>query len=163
MATDPSFLQRLELPRVAISEQYMALIRLCPGTAVILDNDKTVYWEGTIKPTEFSREYQVVIRYTLNHPPVCVVKDPDLATLADGRTIPHTYQNKTGIKGTQLCLYLPVIKRKNKVSEWQSTMFLADTIFPWASLWLLYFEFWLSSGEWDGGGVEHETIEETGR
>tara|TARA_R110002167_G_scaffold49026_3_gene143951 strand:- start:1939 stop:2430 length:492 start_codon:yes stop_codon:yes gene_type:complete len=163
MATDPSFLKRLEQPLIGIREQYLALKRFCPGTVVIVDNDKTVQWEGTLQPMPFSREYQVVIRYTLSHPPVCIVKDPDLLALAEGRKIPHIYQNQTGIRGTQLCLYLPVVKQKNKVSEWQPTMFLANTILPWASIWLFYFEFWVSSGEWNGGGVEHNVIEESGR
>lgn len=156
MATDRAFLDRLENPEIGIREQYLALKQYCPGTVEILDNDKTVLWEGTLQPTPISREYQVVIRYTLSHSPVCVVKSPDLTVLAEGQKIPHTYQNQTGIKGTHLCLYLPVVKQKNKVSEWQSTMFLASTIVPWASMWLLYFEFWLSDGKWDGGGVEHD-------
>ncbi|EGT3625446.1 hypothetical protein FAP94_03440 [Morganella morganii] len=163
MGTDPSFLRRLELPIIGIREQYLALKQFCPGTVVISDNDKTVQWGGMLQPLPFSREYRVVIRYTLSHPPVCVVRDPDLTALAQGRKIPHIYQNQTGIRGTQLCLYLPMIKQKNKVSEWQPTMFLANTILPWASMWLVYFEFWLSSGEWDGGGVEHDVIEESGR
>ncbi|WP_300321486.1 hypothetical protein [Idiomarina sp.] len=163
MATDSSFLKRLEQPEIGIREQYLALKQFCPGTVVITDNDKTVRWEGTLQPTPFSREYRVVIKYTLSHPPVCVVKEPDLLALAGGREIPHIYQNQTGIKGTQLCLYLPAVKQKNKVSEWQPTMFVANTILPWASMWLLYFEFWLSNGKWDGGGVEHDVIEERGR
>lgn len=163
MATDSSFLKRLEQPEIGIREQYLALKQFCPGTVVITDNDKTVRWEGTLQPTPFSREYQVVIKYTLSHPPVCIVKEPDLLALAGGREIPHIYQNQTGIKGTQLCLYLPVVKQKNKVSEWQPTMFVANTILPWASMWLLYFEFWLSNDKWDGGGVEHDVIEERGR
>ncbi|MFS6537789.1 hypothetical protein V6D52_10880 [Idiomarina loihiensis] len=163
MATDSSFLKRLEQPEIGIREQYLALKQFCPGTVVITDNDKTVRWEGTLQPTPFSREYRVVIKYTLSHPPVCVVKEPDLLALAGGREIPHIYQNQTGIKGTQLCLYLPAVKQKNKVSEWQPTMFVANTILPWASMWLLYFEFWLFNGKWDGGGVEHDVIEERGR
>lgn len=163
MGTDPSFLRRLEQPIIGIREQYLALKQFCPGTVAISDNDKTVQWEGMLQPLPFSREYRVVIRYTLSHPPVCVVRDPDLSTLAQGRKIPHIYQNQTGIRGTQLCLYLPVVTQKNKVSEWQPTMFLANTILPWASMWLMYFEFWLSSGEWNGGGVEHDVIEESER
>jgi hypothetical protein len=163
MATDPSFLKRLEQPFIGIGEQYLAFKRYCPATVVIIDNDKTVQWEGTIQPTPISREYRVVVKYTLSHPPICIVKDPDISALAEGRKIPHTYRNHTGIKGTQLCLYLPAIKRKNKVSEWQPTMFLANTILPWASIWLLYFEFWLSSDVWDGGGVEHDESEVSGR
>lgn len=163
MATDPYFLKRLELPLIGISQQYMALKQHCPGKVVIVDSDKTVRWEGILQPTPLSREYRVVIKYTLDHSPVCIVVDPDLQDLANDKKIPHTYLNQTGIGGTQLCLYLPVIKQKNKVSEWQSTMFLADTFLPWASIWLFYFEYWLSTGEWEGGGVEHDVIEESGR
>jgi hypothetical protein len=31
-------------------------------------------------------------------------------------------------------------------------MLLADSIVPWASEWLFFYEFWLVTGEWDGGG-----------
>lgn len=27
------------------------------------------------------------------------------------------------------------------------------TVVPWTSLWLFYFEDWLDSGEWRGGGM----------
>ncbi len=88
MATDKSFLRRLEQPEIGIRDQYLALKQFCPGTVVISNNDKTVQWEGTLQPTPFSREYRVVIRYTLSHPPVCIVRDPDLPALAEGRAIP---------------------------------------------------------------------------
>ena len=32
---------------------------------------------------------------------------------------------------------------------------LVESIIPWASTWLFYFEDWLDVGEWRGGGVEH--------
>jgi hypothetical protein len=31
-------------------------------------------------------------------------------------------------------------------------MFLADTILPWAVEWLAYYEIWLATGVWYGGG-----------
>ena len=88
MATDRAFLKRLENPVVGIRDQYLALKKYCPGTVEILDNDKTVQWEGTLQPTPVSREYQVVIRYTLSQSPVCVVKSPDL-------TEPNGHQRNT--------------------------------------------------------------------
>lgn len=33
-------------------------------------------------------------------------------------------------------------------------MLIADTIVPWASEWLLHYEYWLSTGTWHGGGHE---------
>lgn len=41
--------------------------------------------------------------------------------------------------------------------EWTSEMPLAETIIPWASLWLFYFEDWLVTNGWKGGG-EHPAI-----
>ena len=32
-------------------------------------------------------------------------------------------------------------------------MQLATTIVPWCSEWLFYYELWLATGEWLGGGV----------
>jgi hypothetical protein len=29
---------------------------------------------------------------------------------------------------------------------------IADTIIPWTSEWLFFYELWLASGEWHGGG-----------
>ena len=46
-----------------------------------------------------------------------------------------------------LCLYLP------GTGEWSPDRRLDQTIVPWAALWLFYFEEWLWSNEWKGGGV----------
>jgi hypothetical protein len=39
-------------------------------------------------------------------------------------------------------------------------MLLATTTVPWALLWLFYFESWLVTGAWDGGGIHPETPKE---
>jgi hypothetical protein len=36
-------------------------------------------------------------------------------------------------------------------------MFIDKTIVPWCYLWLFYFEDWLATGEWKGGGIHPET------
>ncbi|HHA1433722.1 TPA: hypothetical protein ACOEET_002638, partial [Enterobacter hormaechei subsp. hoffmannii] len=36
---------------------------------------------------------------------------------------------------------------------WVPQYQLSETILPWASLWLFYFEQWLHSGIWEGGGA----------
>jgi hypothetical protein len=68
---------------------------------------------------------------------------PRLRSLAGDRKIPHVYAEK----GDPLCLYYP------PANEWNETMHLAETIVPWACEWLLHFEAWLFSDEWDGGGI----------
>ena len=47
----------------------------------------------------------------------------------------------------RLCLYLP------GKGEWTPAMRLDQTMVPWAILWLFYFEEWLGSNEWKGGGL----------
>ena len=102
-----------------------------------------VVWEFEARPTVISREYRVRIIYRYgDYPRVYVVK-PDLPNLADQRTIPHLYEQKT----TRLCLYLP------GAGEWSPAMFLAETIVPWSFLWLFYFEDWLATEVWKGGGM----------
>jgi hypothetical protein len=73
-----------------------------------------------------------------------VVLDPDLRSLAGGRDLPHVYDHWP----TRLCLYLP------GTGEWTPHKLLVATIVPWSALWCFYFEDWLLTGEWNGGG-EH--------
>ena len=47
----------------------------------------------------------------------------------------------------QLCLYY------GPAREWIPDKMIADTIVPWASEWLLHYEFWLVTGIWHGGGI----------
>lgn len=76
-------------------------------------------------------------------PKVFVLK-PELEADETG-LIPHTYPEK------RLCLYHPA------KHEWSQQMYVAKTIIPWASLWLVYYEFWQMTGEWLGGG-EHPRL-----
>jgi hypothetical protein len=48
----------------------------------------------------------------------------------------------------RLCLYRPHRR------EWTPAMMIANTIIPWISEWLYFYELWLVTGEWLGGG-EH--------
>ena len=57
--------------------------------------------------------------------------------------LPHVYDH---VK-QQLCLYY------GPAREWTPDKMIADTIVPWASEWLLHYEFWLVTGIWHGGGI----------
>lgn len=62
--------------------------------------------------------------------------------LVDGQGLPHVYALNT------LCLFLG-----NR--EWHESIPIADTLVPWTSQWLLFYELWLATGgEWLGEG-EH--------
>lgn len=107
-------------------------------------------WEGTLWPTEISAEYRIRITYlpTKARPRVEVLS-PRLVTREEGVRIPHTFTPN------QICLHLN--------SEWNSSMYIHQTIVPWTSLWLYYYEIWHATGEWLGGGHSpgnKKTVEE---
>jgi hypothetical protein len=99
-------------------------------------------WKCDLSPTPLSRDYKVRIEYRYGGSPNVFVDSPDLVQLAEGRKLPHVYQQSP----TRLCLYLP------NSGEWHDRMLISESCLPWTMLWLFYFEEWLLSGEWKGGG-----------
>jgi hypothetical protein len=100
-------------------------------------------WQFTAQPDPLSRAYSVLIEYQQGKVPQVYILDPDLGALADGQKLPHVYQQSP----PQLCLYLP------GTGEWSPSKRISDTIVPWTFLWLWYFEEWLASSVWKGGGL----------
>jgi hypothetical protein len=100
-------------------------------------------WQFSVQPTAMSRTYGLKLEYDVWDVPRVCVCTPDLVELAGGRRLPHVYSERP----TRLCLYLP------RGGDWHRGLSLAATIVPWTYLWLYYFEDWLISGEWRGGGM----------
>ena len=96
---------------------------------------------GWVQPTPLNQIYRVEIRYIYKEIPTAKVRDPELRRRVAGERIPHTYADD------EPCLYLPG-KR-----DWGPEKKIAMTIIPWLSVWLFYYEAWLGTGEWQGGGV----------
>ena len=97
---------------------------------------------GFLRPTSRSVAYEFVLKYNLEESPKTKIISPVLMKNSKGEEIPHLYP------GENLCLYQP------KYGEFSRTDFLCDTIIPWTSLWLYYYEVWHLTDEWLGGG-EH--------
>ena len=112
------------------------------GKSTIEDGVLTTHFN--LQPTNISRTYRVKITYKLSEFPMVIVIEPNLIDLANGKKLPHVYQNPL-----RLCLFTP------KLMEWNATMKISKTTIPWTYLWLYYFEYWLESGEWKGGGILH--------
>jgi len=130
--------------RITVAQQLMGLRHACPdGHGGIIHIDE-LQWNYETQPTPISRAYQIQIRYRLEESPKIFVISPNLLDLAGRREIPHLYDQAQ----QKLCLYLP------STGEWSATKWLVDTIIPWVNLWLYYFEDWLQTNEWHGGG-EH--------
>ncbi|WP_256760891.1 hypothetical protein [Cohnella sp. WQ 127256] len=127
---------------IPISQQIQTMKRHFPLFDVQWSKG-VVVWTGVLQPSELSDSYVVNIRYSLMiRQPEVWVDSPKLVKRNGAESIPHTYARD------RLCLFRP---RKR---EWTKYMFIAVTIVPWISLWLLHYEYWLATGEWRGGG-EH--------
>jgi hypothetical protein len=100
-------------------------------------------WRFDVTPSPLSRTYKVRLVYIEGQPPYLFIDEPDLAVLADGKSIPHVYSQKP----VRLCLYLP---GTDEFLPWKR---LDITVVPWTALWLYYFEDWLATGEWHGEGT----------
>ncbi len=122
-------------------------------------------WEGPVEP--LSRIYIVRLTYfprryfdgwCLENPYVRInVIDPPIGALARkaGRRLPHVYQNAHDSNQPGLCVFDPA------AGEWNPSMALVDTIIPWTSEWLFFYEGWEIDGVFGGRGRHPEAPEET--
>lgn len=127
---------------LSVHEQYAYMRQICPGFSCKVRRGK-LSCEGSLQPFPFTKKYKVRINYQVGEQPEVQVVNPSLRRRQPNESIPHTY------KGDLPCLFFPPNR-----SEWSSEKILAETIIPWLALWLFYYETWLSTGEWQGGG-EH--------
>src|SRR6218665_122348 len=137
----------VRLPTLAQRAMELRALDL-PGAKVRSFQGRELRFEFSISPTAFSRQYHCMLCLTPSRVPEMFVMQPDLGALAEGRPLPHVYKHDG--PGARLCLWLP---RKN---EWMPQMGLLETYVSWASEWLNYFEEWLLTDVWTGGG-EHPT------
>jgi hypothetical protein len=133
--------------KLTAAQQYYILKNsiACPGSGKL--HRYRFVWEFEARPTLLSRVYDLRLTYKQADltPQVLVVK-PDLTVLAEGRKLPHVYQQRP----TRLCLYMP------RTGEWNPEKSIAATIIPWTVLWLFYFEEWILSNDWKGRGFHPE-------
>jgi hypothetical protein len=138
---------RFSQPRpLTVAQQFVNLRSnpVCAGAGTL--HAGHLVWGYSTSPTPMSRDYQIRIDYRLDGVPRVFVDGPDLSILADDHRLPHVYEQKP----PRLCLYLP------GTGEWARWMRIDQTIVPWAALWLFYFEDWLISRDWKGGGMHPE-------
>ena len=132
---------------VSVAEQTAALMKKFPESQIKLSGG-TLEWIGTLQPSPYSEIYTVKMEYRyLNAPKVSIISPPLKRRNEDPvEPIPHMYDQK------YLCLYYP------KIEEWRKIDWLHKSIVPWATTWLYYYELWLVTGKWLGGGVEHGSL-----
>ena len=133
--------------RLGMAQQHLRMTLLHPNFRLLTLTPKLVTWQGSVKPLPLSESYLVRLRYEKYKGPQVSIISPKLRLCDGALSIPHTYI------GDYLCLYYPDYK------EWTSAKYVAETIVPWISLWLMYYEAWLATGEWLGGGIKHQREE----
>ena len=104
-------------------------------------------WEGRLRPSAVSCIYHIRLVYKLGSEPDVFLLEPDPYVLADKvipkRSLPHNY----GGNPLRLCVFMP------GSGEWKPADALAKTVIPWAVEWLWFFEDWVFTNVWSGGGI----------
>lgn len=104
-------------------------------------------WRGQFQPTSASAVYTVEIQHTVGLRPEIRVIDPELER-RPGEALPHVFP------GDLLCVY--------RGDQWTADKPLT-AILPWITEWLFYYELWLGTGQWHGGGHEVRTGKKAAR
>lgn len=136
-------------PPLTLLQQKVALCSAYKGADCIIDKKKKqLFWSAKIKPTALSKEYTVALVYQQGKGPKVWIIGDELEKLEDAN-FPHKFNVDIKCKMVRICLY--------RYSEFNSSKLIANTIIPWTVEWLYYYELWLATGEWLGGG-EHPEI-----
>ncbi len=106
----------------------------------------SVVWSGRLQPTALSQEYELRIQYCLGYIPEIRVIKPELTLHRDHKKLPHFYHDK-GL----LCVHTS--------DEWRPDLIIARTIMQWISGWLYFYEIWLATGFWLGGGTHVDALQ----
>jgi hypothetical protein len=136
---------------ISLIVQAGALRSYFPESKISRMREDRITWEHNISPSLLSDTYKLKLQYSRNEGARVHVLNPKPLALAEGKLkLPHVYSTEE----QSLCLYYP------KWREWHPGRLYVHTLIPWASEWLYHYEFWVGSGVWRGGGIEHENTAE---
>ena len=128
---------------LSLSVQLLHLKKLFPEGEGRISRSR-LSWIQTIRPDSLACTYTCQVEHTLGGYPEVHCLEPKLSALADGRQIPHVYRSTEPVS---LCLFF------RDRTAWHDGLILARMVVPLAYSWLAFFEDWLFSGEWRGGGT----------
>ena len=128
--------------RYRLIDQKIALLQSYPEAACSIHHG-ILTWEGAVQPTALSRLYQVTVTYKIGLRPQVSVTSDELPGL-DRPDFPHRFSIDRKNKTVKICLHLG--------HEFNASQLIAECIVPWAVEWLYFYELWLATGEWCGGG-----------
>lgn len=96
---------------------------------------------GEVQPRPVTDRYTARIEYRVGWRPRTFIVRPALRRRHPEGRIAHTYSD------TELCLFTWA------AGDWSPDQFIARTIVPWLHEWIVFYEAWLLTGEWQGGGT----------
>ncbi|WP_234682996.1 hypothetical protein [Bradyrhizobium monzae] len=140
----------------SIAEQIEAMASQWPGFKVIEHSASEVEWQGVLAPDK--REHLVRVRHRIpmvlenislrDAQPRVQVLRPLLERHPDYEEgpVPHVYPSKVDPSLPYLCLFSPTMR------EWDINDLIAHTTIFWAAEWLYFYEGWLVTRKWRGGG-----------
>lgn len=130
-------------PKVTLAIQALNLQRQFPECICKLRYDKLT-WYGKIRPTPLSRIYSIkLICHNLNSRPTVILYG-DYIEGIERSDFPHHFRINKEKMEVELCLHMPY--------DFNYTDLISNTIIPWTQEWLFFYEIWLATSEWCGGG-----------
>lgn len=129
---------------IPLALQASRLHSMYPESQITWAGHNQIIWKHKIQPTPLSIVYEIKLEYVQNSFPKVYVVNPNPLPKAKGaKKLMHVYDEQK----QRLCLYYPTAK------EWDCSMMISDTVVPWISEWLFYYEIWVITGHWNGGGI----------
>lgn len=149
---------------ITIDDQIAAMAVRWPDLMVVERSARRAVWEGSLRPQK--TWYRVRIAYEVPLAPEyfrVIAVQPRVQVIhpvlerhldyEEGPT-PHVYINRQEPRLPYLCLFDPYNQ------EWTPADLLADTTVCWTARYLYFYEGWLVTKKWKGGG-RHPTREES--
>ncbi len=120
-----------------------ALLKAKYPESIMWIKHNRLIWQGEIRPTSISRLYKIRITCERINNPKVILYGEHIEGI-EKVDFPHIYRKDLKKQEVQLCLNMPY--------EFNYSMRIIDTVIPWTQEWLFFYEIWLVTGEWRGGG-----------
>jgi len=148
---------------ISIEAQIAAMAARWGGFTVVQCSGRAATWEGWLCPQKTWYHVRIAYRVPLAPEsfrviavqPRVQILDPvlELHPSYEEGPLPHVYINRQNPALPYLCLFDPYNH------EWTPTDLIADTTVPWTARHLYFYEGWLLTHKWKGGG-RHASWEE---
>lgn len=139
----------------SLLNMYKNLIQLrkLKGCKIVSESRRGFSAEITLR----EGKYLIRLDYSVGRRPRVYMLEPeiDMSSSLEIHTFGKTYHGAYKRRLPELCLTY------SKYKEWNETVLLTDSYIPWAIEWTEFYELWLLTGKWYGGGIHLGEEEKT--